>query len=379
MATSFVDYYFVMGLARRASFEEVKLAYRRLALVHHPDRNPGEADDGDSFKLLLEAYEVLSDPERRAEYDRDRFNGGRDTGGQGGRDRETARETKAARQGDREARSAVDEIFSGLGENFQNSTYGPTPIKGADLRFNLNVDFASAVFGIRKEIVFQARAVCSACSGTGAKKGTRLTPCPLCFGKGVSDRGGVLRTCTSCLGHGVLAVDECRVCSGEGTFGMRRRLGVNVPPGADTGTRLKIAGEGEPGINGGPPGDLFVVVTVGEHPFFLRQGYDIVCDLPLTFVQAALGGEVEAPTIDGPRLVKVKPGTQHGEVIRLKGAGVGRREDGSDRGDHKFIVSLEVPKSLGARQRELLAEFEALTCGDSLAAQFRRKVRDFFK
>lgn len=368
----FVNYYAIMGVSRKAGAEELKLAYRRLALSLHPDRNPGNCLAESRFKLVNEAYGILSDPNRRAEYDRER-GGGFAAGG--ARD-QRARETRAARHGPEEVRSQVDEIFTGLGENFAAAP-GPLPIKGADLRYHLSVDFTSAIFGAKREIAFLARTLCASCLGTGARKDSRLTPCPTCFGKGISGKGAEERTCENCLGHGVLAVDECRACSGVGTIRARRKLSIKIPPGCETGARLRIQGEGEPGINGGPSGDLFVIVTAGEHPIFFRQGQDIVCDLPLTIGQAALGAEIEAPTVDGPVNIAIKPGSQHGDFVVLKGRGV-PREGGGERGDHKFIISVEIPRRMNQKQRELLAEFEVLAGSDTLAARFRKKVREIF-
>lgn len=367
-----VNYYAIMGVTRVAGAEELKLAYRRLALSLHPDRNPGDKLAESRFKLVNEAYQVLSDPKQRAEYDRERRAGL----SQAGTDREPrAREAKATSHGPDEVRSQVDEIFTGLGENLRTSTAGPAPIKGADLRFHLSVDFISAVFGIKKEIIFQARTLCLSCHGTGARKDSRLTPCTACFGKGIESAASGDRTCETCLGHGVLAVDECRVCAGAGTIRAKRKLSVKIPPGCETGARLKIQSEGEPGINGGPNGDLFVVVTVGDHPIFFRQGPDIVCELPITLGQAALGAELEAPTVDGQVSIRIKPGSQHGDFVTLKGRGV-PSEGSAERGDHKFILSVEIPRRLTQRQKELLAEFDSISEPDSLAARFKKKVED---
>lgn len=368
------NYYAIMGVTRAAGSDEIKLAYRRLAFRLHPDRNPGDSLAESRFKLINEAYQTLSDPRLRAEYDRERLAG--IGAARTARHEPKAREAEVKRQGPEELRTQVDEIFTGIDENFSREKIGPSPIKGADLRYHLTIDFVSSIFGAKREIAFQAQTLCAVCHGTGARKDSRLTPCPACFGKGLAGAVNDERPCEECLGHGVHAVDECRVCSGIGTIRARRKLSVRIPPGCETGARLKISGEGEPGMNNGPAGDLFVVVTVNEHPIFFRQGSDIVCDLPITFAQAALGTELEAPTVDGPVPVRIKPGTQHGEFVVMKGRGVPHGPDGKERGDHKFIVSVEIPKKLTPRQKELLAEFGALVEPDSLAARFKKKVED---
>ena len=376
MAGHTINYYFIMGVERDASPEEIKLAYRKLALKFHPDRNQGNPLAESRFKLVVEAYETLSNPMLRSEYDGTRTHRSpkRPASGKEGAGPADSDTTKKQAHETRE--SEVDRIFSGLDENLRQGQAGPVPIRGSDLRHHLTIDFKAGVFGTKREIHFQSGVTCRVCRGSGARADSRLTPCPACFGRGALKNGEGERMCDHCLGHGVLALDVCGACKGAGIHSARRRLTVAIPPGCGTGTRVRVPGEGEPGMNGGPSGDLLVIVTVGEHPLFYCQGPDIVCELPLSFYRAALGGEVSAPTIDGPVEIKLKPGVQHGDMITLPGRGVPSAETPGERGNHKFIISIEVPKKLSARQRELLGELESLENPDSLARSFRRKVRD---
>lgn len=392
MAGPSIDYYYVMGLARTADPEDIKLAYRRLAMRLHPDRNPGNPLAESRFKLLLEAYHTLSDPDLRAEYDilkkyrpHERKPAGPGTNAPGtagetaagqrwaGRRTPPEHETETRKGAQEDIQSQVGNIFSGLDETLGRKSSGPLPLKGADLRCPLTLDFKSAVFGAKREIAFQARALCRVCGGSGAKPGSRLTPCGSCFGKGEDHQGN---PCGRCLGHGVLAVDHCVFCKGEGVLSTKRKLTVSIPPGCDTGSRIRISGEGEPGTNGGPAGDLLLTVTVEEHPIFFRQGPDIVCELPLSFSLAAMGGTVEVPTIDGKENLRIKPGIQHGEIITLKKKGAPHNGGNGDRGDHKFIITIEVPKRLSARQRELLSELMTLEGPDSLVGAFARRIKE---
>lgn len=384
------NYYFTMGLSQNCSPEDVKQAYRKLALKFHPDRNPGNAIAENRFKMLLEAYQVLSDPRQRAEYDLvysrkySYSSGFKREESRPSAEREAPRQEQksdsrtATREGEEEIRLRVHDIFTGLDESLKKHSVEPSPIKGADLRYHLTVDFKTALFGGRHEIHFQSRAVCTVCSGSGAQENSRLTPCPRCFGRGLMGEGGQSEMCGECLGHGVLALDECRVCGGEGSVKTRRRLTVTTPPACESGAKLRISGEGEPGLNLGPQGDLLIVVTVKEHPLFFRQGYDLVCELPLSLGRAALGGTVEAPTVDGVEKLKIKPGVQHGEVLSIKGKGVPRKEDGTDRGDQKYIVTVEIPRKLSPRQKALFQELDELSEPDSLVMRFRRKMQEFF-
>ncbi|MFU8855378.1 MAG: molecular chaperone DnaJ [Deferrisomatales bacterium] len=365
------DYYQILGVHRNASDAEIKKAFRQLALRWHPDRNPGNTEAEARFKEAAEAYEVLSDPARRTEYDR--F--GRV--GQGGPREHTDRGFGF--------HTNVDDLFSEIfGDIFgQRRPRGPRPERGADLRYNLTMDFAEGVFGCTKELEIPLRRPCPECGGSGARRGTSPAPCPDCHGQGrVRYQQGffsVERECHRCGGEGRVALDPCPECGGRGLVQQRRRLNVRVPPGVETGSRLRVAGEGEAGTHGGPPGDLYVVLTVRPHPLFSRHGQHLVCEVPVSMGQAALGAEIEVPTLEGPARVRVPAGTQHGEVLSLKGKGVPRGEKGR-RGELKLVIQVEVPRSLTPRQEELLREFEALRVeeGGSAVSRFLEAVRKFF-
>jgi len=365
------DYYEVLGVQRNASDAEIKKAFRKLALQWHPDRNPGDSAAEGHFKEAAEAYEVLSDPSRRAGYDQ---YGHAAPGGQ-----------RSYTDQDFDFRSHVDDLFSEIfGDVFgQRRPRGPRPERGADLRYNLTLDFEEGVFGCTREIEIPVRRRCAECGGSGAREGTEPTPCPECHGQGRMrfQQGffAVERECTRCGGEGRVALDPCPGCRGQGVVRQRRRLSVRVPPGVETGSRLRISGEGEAGAHGGPPGDLYVVLTLSPHPLFSRHGHDLVCEVPVSMGQAALGAEIEAPTLEGPARVRVPGGTQHGEVLTLKGKGVPRGEKGR-RGDLKLVIQVEVPRRLTPRQEELLREFESLRDeeGGSAVGRFWETVRKLF-
>lgn len=365
------DYYQILGVHRNASDVEIKKAFRKLALRWHPDRNPGQAEAEGRFKEAAEAYGVLSDPALRAEYDQ--F--GRV--GQGGLRGHTDRGF--------EFRANVDDLFSEIfGDIFgHRRPRGPRPERGADLRYNLTVDFEEGIFGCTRELEIPVRRQCPECDGSGARRGTAPVACPECHGHGrVRFQQGffsVERECHRCAGEGRVAVDPCPECRGRGSVQQRRRLTVRIPPGVETGSRLRVSGEGESGAHGGPPGDLYVVLTVRPHPLFTRQGQDLLCEVPISIGQAALGAEIEAPTLEGPARVQVPAGTQHGEMLTLKGKGVPRGEKGR-RGELKLVVQVEVPRRLTPRQAELLREFEALREeeGGSAVSRFWETVRKIF-
>jgi molecular chaperone DnaJ len=365
------DYYEVLGVHRNGSEAEIKKAYRRLALKYHPDRNAGEKEAEARFKEVAEAYEVLSDPSKRARYDQFGHSG------EGGFESYTGTGF--------DFRSHVDDLFSEIfGDVFgHRRPRQPRPERGADLRYNLNLDFEDAVFGCSREIEIPVRRSCDVCSGSGARRGTAPVSCPECKGHGrVRYQQGffsIERECSRCGGEGRVALDPCPECRGRGVVQKKQRLSVRVPPGVETGSRLRLIGEGETGSNGGPPGDLYVVLSVRDHPLFRRHGSDIVCNMPVSFAQAALGAEVEAPTLDGVARVRISPGTQHGAILTLRGKGV-PKGSGSKRGDQKIVVQVEVPTRLTPRQMELLREFESLEeeAGPSAASQFWDKVRNLF-
>ncbi|NNF83608.1 MAG: molecular chaperone DnaJ [Deltaproteobacteria bacterium] len=363
------DYYDVLGVQRNCTLDDLKKAYRKLALEYHPDRNPGSKDAEDRFKEVNEAYSVLSDAQRREQYD---LYGHAATAGQG------------------------FEGFGGFGfggvEDILNDFFGfgsvfggfrDRPRRGPDLRYNLTVTFEEAVFGAEKEIVVPRTGSCGECTGTGAKKGTRPERCAACNGRGqVTVQQGFFslsRTCGRCRGTGEVIKEHCPACAGSGTIQEKRPLKIKIPPGVDNETRLKLRGEGEAGRGGGPAGDLYVVVTVEEHPFFARNGQDLVCEVPITFSQAALGSEIEVPTLAGRKKLSIPPGTQSAREFVLRGEGV-TVINSHRRGNLVVRVVIDVPKKLTKRQKELLTEFQQ-TAEDSpspASRSFFEKVKEIF-
>src|SRR5579885_1536736 len=368
------DYYEVLGVARNASDEELKKAYRRLAIQLHPDRNPGNKEAEERFKEVNEAYQVLSDPDRRARYDRlghAAFEG-HPGGGFGGFD---------FSQGFEEVCSDIFGDFFGAGRSRSRSHSR----RGDDLRYDLEIDFVEAARGVEKTISFQRLATCEACSGSGARSGAAgVRTCPNCRGTGqVRTQQGffsISTTCGQCRGEGMIIADPCPRCQGQGRVRKPVSLSVRIPPGVDNGSRLKLRNEGEAGYAGGAPGDLYVVVHVKEHPLFVRQDNDVVIEVPVSFPQAALGAELEVPTLDGKIKLKLPPGTQSGKIFRLKGKGFVDLH-GYGRGDQLVRIVVETPRRLTARQRELLEEF-ARTSGEDvnhpMAKGFVDKLKEMF-
>ncbi|MBA2847692.1 molecular chaperone DnaJ [Thermosulfuriphilus ammonigenes] len=347
------DYYQILGVARDASAEEIKKAYRRLALKYHPDRNPGDKEAEERFKEASEAYEVLSDPEKRAIYDR--------FGHQG-----------LSGQGYKTGFDDFQDIFSTFSDLFEeffgfSSGFGrresSRPRPGADLRYDLSIDLEEAAKGKEIEIEFTRLEACNTCGGTGLRPGGQRAYCPVCQGRGqVVHSEGFFRissTCPHCRGAGTINADPCPDCAGQGRLRRKRRLTVDIPPGVDTGTRLRIKREGEAGINGGPPGDLYVVIHVRPHKLFERHGDDLFCEVPINFVKAALGGEIFVETLWGKERITIPRGTQPGERLVLRGLGMPRLRGGG-KGDLIVQIQVEIPRKLTRRQEELLREFEAL-------------------
>ena len=362
------DYYEVLGVSRDASPDDIKKAYRQLALQFHPDRNPGDKGAEERFKEANEAYSVLSDAERRAQYDRFGHAGpaGQGFGGFGDF-----------------SGFGVEDIINDFFGGFFGGGGGGRTTRGPDLRYNLVVDFEEAVFGAEKEIVVPRIGTCGECSGTGARKGTRPERCSACNGRGqVTVQQGffsIRRTCGRCGGSGQVVKDPCGGCSGTGRIRESRSLKVKIPPGVDGGTRLKLRGEGEAAPAGGPAGDLYVVIAVREHPFFVRNGADLFCEVPITFPQAALGATIEVPTLSGKKTLTIPPGTPSGHDFKMRGEGVAQLNS-SRRGDLVIRMLIEVPKKLSRRQRELLAEYQLLSeeSPGPISRSFFEKVREIF-
>lgn len=364
------DYYETLGVNRGAGDEEIKKAYRKLALKYHPDRNPGDKQAEERFKDISEAYQVLADPEKRAQYDQ--F--GHAAFGEGGPFR-----------GGFDFTAGFEDIFGDIfGEFFGTGTgRRRTRVRGEDLRYNLDLTFEEAVFGTEKKIKVPRQGLCDTCQGTGCKPGSSPRTCSSCRGRGqVSFQQGffnVSRTCTQCRGEGTIITDPCTECGGQGRVRKFHTLSLKIPPGVDTGSRLKLRGEGESGASGGPPGDLYVAIQVAPHPLFVRDGLDIICEIPISFVQAALGTEIDVPTLEGKVKMKIPAGTQSGKVFRLKGKGV-RDVHSYRQGDELVRTAVETPTRLTPRQKELLREFAALGGEDvhPLSKGFFDKVKQIF-
>jgi molecular chaperone DnaJ len=356
------DYYEVLGVPRTATAEEIKKAYRKLAIKYHPDKNPGDHTAEEKFKELGEAYEVLSDEQKRAAYDR--FGHAAFAPGAG------ARPGGASWAGGfHDPMDIFREVFGGgMFNDFFEQAFGGQAGRGAfrgnDLRYDLEIDLEEAARGLEKEISFNVLETCPECSGSGAAAGARAETCPTCHGRGqvVHARGffQVASTCPRCNGTGEIINHPCRRCGGEGRVQQRRKIKVRIPAGIDDGARLRSSGHGEAGLRGGSPGDLYVVVHVRPHELFLRQGDDLLCEMPISFPTAALGGEIEVPTLHGPARLHIPPGTQNGTVFRLRGKGM-PNVHGHGTGDQHVRVTVEVPTRLSRPQRDKLQEFAALT------------------
>jgi len=366
------DYYALLGVAKTASEAELKAAFRKLAMKHHPDRNPGDKTAEATFKELNEAYQVLSDPQKRAAYDRFGHAAFENGGGGPGFGNDFA--------------SSMADIFEDLFGDFtgrQRQQAGGRE-RGSDLRYNLEITLEEAFAGKTATLKVPTSLACDACSGTGAKPGSQPRRCTTCAGQGrVRATQGffsVERTCPSCQGRGETIDDPCRSCNGAGRITRERTLSVNIPAGVEDGTRIRLAGEGEAGLRGGPSGDLYIFLSLKPHPFLQRDGADLFCRVPVSLVTAALGGEVSVPVLDGEDCsVKVPEGTQTGKQIRIKGRGMPVLR-ARDHGDLYIQVIVETPQKLNNRQRELLREFERESSKDTQpeSASFFAKVRDFF-
>ena len=369
------DFYEILGVNRDASEDEIKKAYRKLAMKYHPDRNPDSKEAEDKFKEAKEAYEILSDAQKRAAYDQyghagidpqAGFGGG--GGGQGF-------------GGFADAFGGIfDEIFGGRGGGRSNI------YRGADLRYNLEISLEQAAHGTETKIRIPTMEACEACHGSGAKSGTQPVTCPSCGGSGqVRLQQGffsIQQTCPKCHGTGRFIPDPCNTCHGAGRVKQHKTLAVKIPAGVDEGDRIRLAGEGEHGVNGGPPGDLYVQIHLKPHPVFTRDHNDLHCEMPISFTTAALGGEIEIPTLDGAAKIKIPPETQSGRIFRLRGKGI-KGVRSHHHGDLLCHVVVETPVNLTERQKELLRELEEISQGNDgkhnpRAQSWMDKVRDFF-
>ncbi|MDE3238630.1 MAG: molecular chaperone DnaJ [Paracoccaceae bacterium] len=370
------DYYEVLGVARGASADEIKKAYRQKAKELHPDRNSHNPDAEALFKDVNEAYDTLKDADKRAAYDR--YGHAAFEGGMGG---------MGAGRGGADFASAFSDVFEDLFGDFMGGRGGPgrsRAQRGSDLRYNLRVTLEEAYSGLQKTINVPASVACSECNGTGAEGGAEPVSCPTCAGMGkVRAQQGfftVERTCPTCSGIGQIVKNPCRSCGGAGRVEKERALSVNIPPGVETGTRIRLAGEGEAGLRGGPTGDLYIFIEVREHPIFQRDGVHLYCRVPIAMTAAALGGEIEVPTIDGGRSkVKVPAGSQTGKQMRLRGKGMPALRGGGH-GDMLIEMAVETPVNLTARQKELLQEFSRIAeeNNNPEGSSFFSKVRGFW-
>ncbi len=361
------DYYEVLGVGKTASETEIKQAYRKLARQHHPDVNPGDKEAEAKFKEATEAYDVLSDGDKRARYDQfghagvdpnqaGGFGGGFDMGGGFG--------------------DIFDMFFVGGGGGQRRNG----PQRGSDLRYDMTLTFEEAAFGTEKEIEIPRMESCSDCQGSGAAAGTHPTTCPQCRGAGQVKTAQrtpfgqfqTVRTCPQCHGEGKIISSPCKTCNGQGKVRHVKTLKINIPVGSEDSLSLRLNGDGEAGTRGGPPGDLYIVLHVKPHKFFDREGNDVFCEVPITFVQAALGTEIDVPTLDGAVKMKIPEGTQTSTVFRLKGHGIPYRR-GSGRGDQHVRVVVATPTKLTEKQKDLLREF-----GEAASEQQQMGKKSFF-
>jgi molecular chaperone DnaJ len=375
------DYYEVLEVQRTVTIEEIKKSYRKLAVKYHPDKNPGDKAAEEKFKELGEAYEVLSDSQKRALYDQhghaafDRRSGGGFSRGAGGF---------------HDPFDIFREVFGGGGGSIFDDLFGggradPTqPQRGEDLRYDMEITFEEAAHGCEKEITVTKPERCDVCDGSGAEAGSRVKTCPTCGGRGqvISSRGifSIAQTCPACQGAGRVIEKPCKACHGSGRRDKASKIKLRIPGGVDTGSRLRSVGNGQAGLRGGPPGDLYVVLHVKAHEIFQRDGDDLLCEVPVSFVQAALGAKIEVPTLSGKAEINIPAGTQPGTTFRLKGKGV-KNVQGYGHGDLHVRILVEVPTHLSSAQKAKLQEFAQLCNGKEspISQGFLEKAKGLFK
>lgn len=374
------DYYEVLGISKDASEQEIKKAYRKMAMKYHPDKNQGNKESEEQFKEVNEAYEVLSDPQKRRTYDQFGHAGFSGGGfGQGG---------FSGGQGFGGFEDMFGDIFGDMFGGGSRGSRKNGPRKGADMRLRMELKFEEAAFGVEREISIQREEECDTCHGSGAKPGTNSNTCPTCKGSGEVRQttrtpfGNMMNVaqCPNCNGAGTIIEHKCDTCSGQGRVRKAKKLNVKIPAGVDDGATIKMSSEGQLGLKGGPRGDLYIIINVIPHKLFERDGYNVYLEMPITFVQAALGDEVEVPTLDGKVKYKIPEGTQSGTVFRLRGKGIQHLRS-SQRGDQLIRVNVEVPKKLSDKQKDLLKDFAKETGVEvnEQSKNFFDKVRDIFK
>ena len=380
------DYYEVLGVGKDADAKEIKKAYRKLAMKYHPDKNPGDKDAEEKFKEINEAYEVLSDEEKRSTYDRfghdglngqGGFGGGQGFGGFGG-----------------SGFGGFEDIFGDIfGSSFGGGFGGSSsrrrgPKRGADIRQSVTISFEDAAFGKKIKVKINRSEECDECHGSGAKPGTTKKTCPTCHGSGTVQSvqrtpfGNIAsqRTCSTCNGEGEINESPCNKCHGKGSVRKTKTIEVDIPAGIDDGQMIKLSGQGEVGEKGGPRGDLYIVVNVQKHEIFTREGYDVYIEMPIRFTQAALGDKLEVPTLDGKVSYNLPEGTQTGTVFRLREKGIPKLRSNS-RGDQYVKVIIDTPKKLNDEQKELLRKFDE-SCGNKVHEKqrsWKSKIDNFFK
>ncbi len=368
------DAYEILGVSRSSSADEIKSSYRKLAMKYHPDRNPGNTEAEEHFKEISQAYDILMDPDKRAAYDRYGYAAFQGGGARGG--------------GFHDPFDLFREVFGSGGGAFFEHIFGGGGMSagdaaGADLRYDLEIGLEDAARGVEKEIEIRKTGRCSACGGSGGAPGARMHHCQMCHGRGqvVSSRGffQVAQPCPRCHGAGQMFDSPCKVCRGDGRAQTTARLKIKIPPGIEDGSRLRMGGSGEAGVRGAPAGDLYVVIHVREHAVFTRDGDDLFCELPVPFATAALGGEIDVPTLDGKASLKIPAGTQSGTIFKLRGKGMPRLRAGTS-GQLLVRIAVEVPTKLTADQRHKLEEF-ARSCGEHntpITKGFFERAKEFF-
>ena len=369
------DYYEVLGVDKTASDDEIKKAYRTLAKKYHPDLNGGDKECEVKFKEVNEAYETLSDPQKRARYDQFGHEDPR-AGAGGGYGDFTG------------GFSGFDDIFSSFfGGGFGGAQRARGPERGNDLRYDLTITFEEAAFGCEKEITVNRDEKCEECDGTGARKGTQPTQCPTCHGTGQVQsfintpigRVSNVRVCDACHGQGTIINDPCPKCSGRGTVRRTRKITVKIPAGIDNGMQIPLRRQGEPGLRGGENGDLYIFVSVKPHKLFTRENYDLYCDVTVSFTQAALGGDIDVPTLGGMIKHNLAEGTQPGTVVRLRGQVI-QNLRGAGKGDLYIKINVEIPRKLNDKQKELLRQFDETLTGKEYEGRksFLERVKEAF-
>jgi len=368
------DYYSVLGVSRSAGAEDIKKAYRKCALAHHPDRNPGDKKAEEKFKEATEAYQVLADPKKRQIYDQY----GHEGLGAGGFSGFSSTGFSDIFE------DIFEDFFSGAGGSAFSGRSRQRSQRGSDLQYDLEISFKEAAFGAEKTIEIRREESCATCKGDGAKPGTSRTPCPVCHGSGqVLASSGfftISRPCHRCHGQGSFVEHPCETCKGSARAAVERKIQVKVPAGVEAGTRLRMSGEGEGGLRSGPRGDLYIDIYVKSDEFFSRAGNNVLCEVPVSFTQAALGAEIEVPTLTGTTALKIPAGTQNGKIFKLKGKGIALLH-GRGIGDEEVRILVETPASLSDKQKELLKQFADLS-GEKvnpISSSFVEKVKGLFK